>query len=323
MKLPVFDLHCDTALGLLGREFVPSKELKSNDLHIDLDRAAKLPGYCQFFACFTTPWEKLPKPLTVEDVFERELNVILNEVNKHPDLIRQAFSPEEIEENRKQGIMSAVLSIEGPAGFGFDPSLLQMMHTVGFRASTLGWNEQNVLIGSHRTGGGLTDLGREYVKECQRLGILVDVSHCSDEGFWDIMNLTDAPIIASHSNSRFVCDHSRNLTDDMFRAICETGGVAGFNHCAPFVGKEPDLDTVADHILHFLELDPEGQHIALGGDLDGCDVLPEGFEGIQSYPAMAQRLLERGVGEDILMNIYWNNAMGVMKRAVRHHQNQE
>ena len=161
MKFPVFDLHCDTALGLLGKDFYPEKQLKSNSLHIDLDRASQLPGYCQFFACFTTPWEKLPPNMTVEDVFERELNVILNEVGRNPDLIRQAFSPEEIEENRENGIMSAVMTIEGPAGFGFDPSLLQMLHTVGFRASTLGWNEKNVLIGSHRTGGGLTDLGRE------------------------------------------------------------------------------------------------------------------------------------------------------------------
>ena len=320
MNFPVFDLHCDTALGLLNREFYPDKQLKTNTLHIDLDRASKLPGYCQFFACFTTPWEKLPPRMTVEDVFERELNAIINEVNRNPGLIRQAFSPEEIEENTREGIMSAVLTIEGPAGFGFAPDLLEMLHTVGFRASTLGWNEKNVLIGSHVTGGGLTDLGREYVKECQRLGILVDVSHCSDEGFWDIVKVTDAPIIASHSNSRAVCGHSRNLTDDMFRALCETGGVAGFNQCAPFVGEQPNLDTVCDHILHFLEIDPEGHHIALGGDLDGCDVLPEGFEGIQSYGAMAQRLLERGVGETIVENIYWNNAMGVMKRAVRHHQ---
>ena len=320
MNFPVFDLHCDTALGLLNREFYPDKQLKTNTLHIDLDRASKLPGYCQFFACFTTPWEKLPPRMTVEDVFERELNAIINEVNRNPGLIRQAFSPEEIEENTREGIMSAVLTIEGPAGFGFAPDLLEMLHTVGFRASTLGWNEKNVLIGSHVTGGGLTDLGREYVKECQRLGILVDVSHCSDEGFWDIVKVTDAPIIASHSNSRAVCGHSRNLTDDMFRALCETGGVAGFNQCAPFVGEKPNLDTVCDHILHFLEIDPEGHHIALGGDLDGCDVLPEGFEGIQSYGAMAQRLLERGVGETIVENIYWNNAMGVMKRAVRHHQ---
>lgn len=320
MNFPVFDLHCDTALGLLGRDFVPSKKLKSNDLHIDLDRASKLPGYCQFFACFTTPMEKLPPNITVEDVFERELNVILNEVGHNSNRIRQAFTPEDIKENLKNGIMSAVMTIEGPAGFGFDPALLEMLHTVGFRASTLGWNEQNVLIGSHKTGGGLTDLGREYVKECQRLGILVDVSHCSDEGFWDIIKVSDAPIIASHSNSRAVCGHSRNLTDDMFRAICETGGTAGFNHCAYFVGENPDLDTVCDHILHFLELDPEGRHISLGGDLDGCDALPAGFEGIQSYPAMAQRLLERGVGEKIVENIYWNNAMGVIERAVRHHK---
>ena len=320
MNFPVFDLHCDTALGMLDSQFCPDKQLRSNSLHIDLNRAAQLPGYCQFFACFTTPLEKLPPQITVEDVFERELNVVLHEVGRNPDMIRQAFSPEEIEQNLQEGIMSAVLTIEGPAGFGFDPSLLQMLHTVGFRASTLGWNEQNVLIGSHRTGGGLTDLGREYVKECQRLGILVDVSHCSDEGFWDIVNMTHAPIIASHSNSRAICGHSRNLTDDMFRAICQTGGVAGFNHCAYFVGENPDLDTVCDHILHFLELDPEGRHIALGGDLDGCDVLPSGFEGVQSYPAMAQKLLDRGVGEQIVENIYWNNAMGVMKRAVRHHQ---
>ncbi len=320
MNFPVFDLHCDTALGLLGKDFYPEKQLKSNQLHIDLERAAQLPGYCQFFACFTTPWEKLPKPMTVEDVFERELNAILNEVGRNPELICQAFTPEEIEKNREKGIMSAVLSIEGPAGFGFAPELLEMLYTVGFRASTLGWNEKNPLIGSHKTGGGLTDRGREYVTECQRLGILVDVSHCSDEGFWDIMKVTDGPIIASHSNSRAVCDHSRNLTDDMFRAICQTGGTAGFNHCAPFVGDHPDLDTVCDHILHFLELDPEGEHISLGGDLDGCDVLPAGFEGIQSYPAMAQKLLDRGVGERIVENIYWNNAMGVMKRAVCHHK---
>lgn len=254
------------------------------------------------------------------DVFERELNGILNEINRYPDQIALAFTPAEIEDNRKKGIMSAVLTIEGPAGFGYDPELLSMLHAVGFRISTLGWNEQNVLIGSHKTGGGLTDLGREYVKEAQRLGMLVDVSHCSDEGFWDIMKVTEAPIVASHSNSRAVCDHSRNLTDDMFRAICQTGGVAGFNQCAPFVGENPDLDTVCDHILHFLELDPEGKHISLGGDLDGCDVLPAGFEGIQSYPAMAQRLLERGVGEQIVENIYWNNAMGVMEHAVRHHK---
>ena len=171
-----------------------------------------------------------------------------------------------------------------------------------------------MLAGSHRTGGGLTDLGREFVREAQRLGFIIDVSHISDEAFWDIMKITDAPIIATHSNSRAVCGVSRNLTDDMFRAICETGGVAGFNQCAPFVGLEPDLDTACDHFLHFMELDHNGKHIALGGDLDGCDELPSGFDGVQDYPALAARLLQRGMSEENLYDIFWNNALGVMRK---------
>ena len=242
------------------------------------------------------------------------------EIDKNSDLISIAYSPEEIENNLMHGKMSAVLTIEGPAGFGFDPMLLSDLYQIGFRISSLGWNESNPLTGSHVTGGGLTDLGREFVREAQRLGMLVDVSHISDEGFWDIMEITQAPAIATHSNSRKICDVSRNLTDDMFLAICRTGGVAGFNQCDAFVGMDPDLDTVCDHILHFLELDPSAKHIALGGDLDGCDKLPKGFDGIQSYPDMADRLVDRGVGEDTVMDIFWNNALGVMELALCEHK---
>ena len=194
------------------------------------------------------------------------------------------------------------------------------MFQAGFRVSTLGWNESNVLTGSNQTGEGLTDLGREYVRNAQNLGILVDVSHISDAGFWDIMKITQAPVIASHSNSRAVCGHARNLTDDMFRAIRDTGGVAGINQFAEFLGEKPTMDTICDHIFHFLEMDPECRHIALGGDLDGCDALAEGFEGVQSYPALANRLLERGLTEEMVMNIYWNNALGVMDAAIRNNK---
>ncbi len=312
MSFPVFDLHCDTALRLISeKEDVLS--LRENDIHIDLTRAKTLPGYAQCFAMFTTPafrsWYQV-SPLVA---FERMMGEILSQIEANSDVISLAYSAKDVRENYAQGRMSGILTIEGPAGFDFDPALLPDLYNVGFRMSTLGWNEQNVLTGSHKTGGGLTDLGREYVRQAQKVGMIVDVSHISDEGFWDIMNITEKPIVASHSNSRAVCDNSRNLTDDMFRAICQTGGVAGFNQCAPFVGDKPNLDTVCDHILHFLELDPEGSHIALGGDLDGCDVLPEGFDGIESYPAMAQRLMDRGVGEEIVRKIYWENALGVME----------
>lgn len=313
MNFPVFDLHCDTALALLGDGKTPSSRLRSNKLHIDLNRAATLPGYAQCFACFTTPmmedWHKV-SPVTV---FENEVRGILAQMEENLDVIRQAFTAQDVRENWAKGLMSGILTVEGPAGIEFDPARLEDLYKTGFRITSLGWNEKNVLTGSHKTGGGLTDRGEEYLKEAQRLGMIVDVSHISDEGFWDIMKVTEKPIVATHSNSRAICGHSRNLTDDMFRAICETGGVAGFNQCAPFVGEKPDLDTVCDHILHFLELDPAGDHIALGADLDGCDVLPEGFDGIQSYPAMARRLLARGIDERLLMKIYWENALGVME----------
>ncbi len=314
MNISVFDLHCDTASGLaFGR-----KPLLENDLHIDLKRASGLEGYVQCFACFTTTEERILRGRKPEDDFQRQLDTILLEMERNPGKIRQAFSAADVRENQKNGLMSGILTIEGPAGFGFQTELLEALYKIGFRITSLGWNEKNCLIGSHKTGGGLTDQGAEYVKEAQRLGMLIDVSHCSDEGFWDIVKLTNGPVIATHSNSRAVYGHSRNLTDDMFKAICETGGVAGFNQCAPFVGDQPDLDTVCDHIFHFMELDPSGRHIALGADLDGCDVLPKGFAGIQSYPAMAQRLLERGLGEENLHNIFWNNAMGVLENALRH-----
>lgn len=317
MSYPVFDLHCDTALALLGRDYSGNGNLRKNNFHIDLERAGTLAGYAQCFACFTSTWEKLPGKLTVTDVFERELSVILREVEKNADLIRLAYSAQDVEDNLQNGLMSAILTIEGPAGFGFDPALLEDLYKIGFRVSTLGWNEKNVLCGSHKTGGGLTDLGREYVKEAQRLGMIIDVSHISDEAFWDIMTITEAPIIATHSNSRTVHDCSRNLTDDMFRAICETGGVAGFNQFAYFVGKDADLDTVCDHFTHFAALDPSCEHIALGGDLDGCDVLPVGFDGVQDYPKLSQRLLEKGFSEENVHSIFWKNALTVMKRCCK------
>ena len=321
MKLPVFDLHCDTALALMGEHLDREGSLLKNEGHMDLTRAEEaLGGYCQCFACFTTPSMADTYHVSPVVVFERELATIQRELDRNKKIMKLVYSPEEILSNQEKGLMSAVLTIEGPAGFGFDPELLPDLHAIGFRISTLGWNESNVLTGSHVTGEGLSDLGRTYVKTCQELGILVDVSHISDAGFWDIMKCTEGPVIATHSNSRAVCGHSRNLTDDMFRAIMETGGVAGLNQCADFIGENPTLDTVCDHVLHFLELDPEGKHIALGGDLDGVTAMSAGFDGIQSYPALFDRLLHRGVTEEMLLNICWNNAIGVMQCAVRNHK---
>ncbi len=318
MSYAVFDLHCDTALKLTERG---SAELRRNDCHIDLTRAGELDGYAQCFAMFTTPAfeEWFQKPVTA--VFDDMLDNLEAELEQNADLIAKAGSPAEIEANRKGGKMSAILTLEGPAGIGYDPARLEELYDRGFRISTLGWNERNVLTGSNITGGGLTDLGREYVRECQRLGILVDVSHISDEAFWDILKITEAPIVASHSNLRSVWGHGRNLTEEMYRALAQTGGTAGINLFTEFVkGENTDLDGVCDHIFRMLELVPDGRHISLGGDLDGCDTLPAGFEGVQSYNALARQLLARGLDEKTLEAICWNNAMGVMDCVIHKHQ---
>lgn len=314
MKFPVFDLHCDSAYALLGDDFNSAGSLHKNQLHMDLERAKELGGYAQCFACFTSPLMEQWCGTSAINMFERQLASIQREVDKNKRLIAIAYGPGDVQTNLEKGKMSAILTLEGSAGFGYDPELLQDLSLIGFRMTSLTWNESNPLAGSHLTGGGLTDQGKAFVCEAQRLGMLVDVSHISDEAFWDIMEITQAPIVASHSNSRSVCEVSRNLTDDMFRAICQTGGVAGLNQCASFVGDNPDLDKACDHVIHWLELDPEGKHIALGGDLDGCDHLTGGFDGIQGYPKLAQRLLERGLTEKLVRDIYWNNALGVMDK---------
>lgn len=320
MNIPVFDFHCDTALVMLGDDLNSSGSLASNSGHIDLNRASTLAGYAQCFACFTTSIPELMNGLSPILVFERELATIQREIDRNSGRISIAYSPREIEENREKGMMSAILTLEGTAGIDFNPELLEDLYAIGFRVVSLGWNEKNPLTGSNLTGGGLTDLGREFVKEAQRLGMLVDVSHISDEGFWDIMKITDAPIIATHSNSRAIYAHTRNITDDMFRAICETGGVAGYNMCDEFTGDNPTIDTVCDHMLHFMELDPTGKGIALGGDLDGVTAMPRGFEGVQDWPKLSARLLQRGLDEQTVRNIFWHNAIGVMERAVHNHK---
>ena len=313
MSFPVFDLHCDTAYALL-RGKSDSKKLKNNQCQIDLDRAAQLPGYAQCFACFTTPDISLPEGISVIGLFERELALILREIEENKKTIRLAYSAKEMKANFSRGIMSAVLTVEGPAGFDYNPDLLEDLYKIGFRITTLGWNEKNTLTGSCITGGGLTEQGRDYVKEAQRVGMVVDVSHISDEGFWDIMEITQKPIIASHSNSRAVWNVPRNLTDEMYLAICKTNGTVGINLYNDFLGEYPTLDTVCDHIIHFMQLAGSDKHVSLGGDLDGCVELPDGFTGVQDYPKLAECLLQRGLCEESVQNIFWNNALGVIEK---------
>lgn len=314
MSFPVFDLHCDTAFALAVDSSERINTLETNNLCIDLNKAKVLSGYAQCFACFTSKLLKIPGFDSIEQLFNRELCLILDQIQQYNNLIRIAKSADDIVANHNNGLMSAILTIENPAGFSCDPAKLEELHKKGFLISNLGWNDANILAGSHLTGEGLSALGREYVREVQRLGMLIDVSHSSDQAFWDVIEITEGPVLASHSNSRAIHNVSRNITDEMFVAICQTNGLVGINLYADFLGNNATLETVADHILHFLMLDPSGKHIALGGDLDGCDRLPAGINSISDYPKLADKLIQRGVSDFMVHNLFWNNAIGVIKQ---------
>ena len=314
MNFPVFDLHCDTAMKLVGEQYDRINSLRENTYHIDLERAKAFPGFAQCFACYTSDLMKLPANISVIGAFERMLAAVLTEVEQNGDKICLAYSAQDVRDNYAKGLMSAILTIEGTAGFDFNPELLEDLYNIGFRITTLGWNEKNPLTGSCVTGGGLTEQGREYVREAQRLGMLIDVSHISDEAFWDIMEIANRPIIASHSNSRTLCNVPRNLTDDMYKAICKTEGTAGINLYPGFLGENANVDTICEHIFHFLDLAGNDRHISLGSDFDGVTALPDGIAGVQDYQRIAHRLLERGLTEKTVENIYWNNALGVIDR---------
>lgn len=313
MNISVIDLHCDTALELLNQKGERIRRLRRNELAVSLERGKRLGRYAQFFAVFTTPGMNRDGGLGPEAVFSAVLNNLLSELEENSDLVARARTARDIEAITAQGKIAAVLSLEGPAGIGFDPGRLDELAELGFRMATLTWNEQNPLAGSHATGGGLTAQGREFVRRAQSLGILLDVSHLGERAFWDLMNVTRGPVSASHSNCRAVHGVTRNLTDEQFRAICETGGVAGVNLYSSFLGSgEVTLDTVCRHILHWLELGGE-KNIALGGDLDGCESLPLGFSGVDCYAALAEKLLAHGVSRQVVEDIFWNNALNLLK----------
>lgn len=309
IEVPVFDLHCDTAVAMVDGACKRQERLLRRNGHIDLKRAGTLRGYCQFFAIFTTPDMDPEGVFLPEHYFDAAVRNLEEEMQENAGVIAQARTPEQVQEIVDSGRMAAVLSLEGPAGISFDPGRLDELAELGFAMTTLTWNERNPLAGSHVTGGGLTELGATYVRKAQKLKMAIDVSHLSEEAFWDIMRITQAPVSASHSNSRSVCGVTRNLTDEQFKAICSSGGVAGLNLCAPFLGENSvGIDTICDHVVHWMELGG-ARHIALGGDLDGCDELPDQFTGVDCWPLLAQALVRRGLSIQEVEDIFWNNAL--------------
>ena len=294
-----FDAHCDT----VSRCLETGEGLCRNGGHIDLWRAKCFARYAQFFALYAdaaeTPdlWGRCKE---LHDCFVREMA-------ENANCVKQCRTGIEVDAVTAAGKCAAILSIEGADLLECQIDRIKTAADWGIRFLNPVWNRANILSGTNMedTSRGLSPYGREFIREMEANRIYADVSHISDSGFWDILRMTRRPVVASHSNSRTLRDHPRNLTDDMFRAIRETGGVVGINLYRNFVGDD-QMETLLRHIEHFLNLGGE-KTVCIGGDLDGCEVLAGGLRGIEDIPKIYDALCARGYSQNLLNDIFWNN----------------
>ena len=299
MLYRVFDGHCDTPVELWLQE----KQLRSSDLAVSLDKAAGLGGYAQFFA-FCTAWIKTRMPHT--EHFSRALDYFLAQLRKNEDRITLCRTAPEAEAAMQAGKCAAFLAIEGAEAVREDEGLLELAYEAGVRMVSLVWNLPNGLSGSCQTGEGLTEKGKRFFRRAQKLGMLVDVSHLSEKGFWDMAELAEKPIVASHSDSFAVCPHPRNLTDAQISAIVHNEGVIGLNLCPAFLGLGRNMDAVLAHIDHFLCMDAR-ENLCIGTDFDGIESLPEGITGVESMEELYEQMLAHRFSEALVQDIFFNN----------------
>ncbi len=290
----IADLHCDTALRLLR-----GQRLDSPQGHVSLDRLRAGQVGLQVFACWVSPdhrgqravdqaWRLIESLARQLEIFSDEISLV---VEKN-DWIRC----------RRQGKIGAILGLEGAHGLGQDLRFLEDFRRAGLRLLTITWNTANVFACSarhaQRSGRdtGLTGLGRELVAECNRLDVVLDLSHASAQTFWEVMELSKRPAVVSHSCVNFLQPHFRNLDDGQIRALAHAGWVLGINFYPGFLGgpeKNCGLERVADHFLYVKEL-AGADCLGMGSDFDGVERLPQGLEGPQHFPALLQALQGKG-----------------------------
>ena len=309
----LFDLHCDTLTVCYNKE----ESLCINTEHIDLKRGRRYKPWCQVFAVFV--------PDTVRGraawrYCRRVIEFARGQEKRFAQQVSFVADRGRLNSVIDSGRCVGVLSVENGNAIGGDVRNIEKLAAYGVRLMSLTWNGDNELAHGcfSESREGLTSLGRRAVREMYRVGIIPDVSHLNEAGFWEIATLSDTPFIASHSVSRAVYDHPRNLTDAQFKEIRRRGGLVGTNLFVGFLG-EASFEAVYRHIAHFLSLDGEGT-VAFGADLDGM-VLPEGWDGIAVYEAIFEYLLKKGLSEALLDRIFFKNAFDFFSSTLQSGEN--
>lgn len=314
--MKVIDLHCDTVMKLM--EHKNSSNLRKNNFSVDIEKLEKGDVMAQFFALF------VEKP-TVDNVFEHCMDMadtIHLELKNNEDKIKLATNYDELMKNQNDGKISAFLTIEEGSVLKGKLSNLRNFHKLGVRLITLTWNFENEIgypnADSKFLNYGLKDFGIELIEEMNKLGMVIDVSHLSDGGFYDVAKYSKYPFVASHSNAREVCTHKRNLTDDMIKILSNKGGITGINFCKAFLNTTPrgNIEDMINHITHIYKVGGIDV-IALGTDFDG--IISDGLEidNIGDIQKLAHGLKKANFNEEQIEKIFYKNALRVIKETMK------
>lgn len=288
MEYIIFDAHCDTALKL----YYEGKSLYDNNLMVSAKKCENYKKATYTMAIFND------KSLKVCDIF-----AIIGKIKEESEKIKNTN-------------FKTLISIEGLGNTkDLELSDIEKFALAGVKIMSLTWNDDTPLCGGvgyqDGEGGndkGLTPLGKKYLEKMEKSGIILDTSHISDIGFYDVLQNFGGKVCATHSNSRSVCRHRRNLTDDMFLAIKQRNGVAGINLCPDFLSNShtASADDAIRHIEHFLSLGGEN-NIGIGADFDGIDSTPSDIKTCEDLYILADKMLSYNYSEDIINKILHQN----------------
>jgi len=313
MKL--IDMHCDTIFELMRRK---GESLKGNSLCISLDYMKQAKSMAQFFACFLYAdefgWDYTKG-------YEKALEMIAyakKEFAENEGSIELALNYEDLKKNESNGKISAFLTIEEGGILEGKIERLEHLFQEGIRLMTLTWNYENCIGYPNKMSGGLKAFGVEVVRKMNRLGMIIDVSHLSDDGFWDVLKYSSKPFVASHSNARALCNHPRNLSDDMIKALAEKGGVMGINFYPYFIRESGSatIENIVEHIQHIYQIGGEDV-IAIGTDFDGFDEGKSEISHLGQMDVVYDAIKRQGFTERQIDKIWNRNAMRVIKDGMR------
>jgi membrane dipeptidase len=343
---PVFDGHNDTLLKLEIDELKGTKRSffdRSETGHLDLVRAQEAGFAGGLFAMFvpSNPDQDFSKPFDPKDpanyqeVAQKQAMDFTYRLLERAEQIEAEADGEVVicrsaEENRsaiEAGKMAVSLHIEGAEAIDTEFYALEDFYNRGLRSLGLVWSRENAFgygvpmahPASPDIGPGLTGAGRDLVRACNKLGVLLDVSHLNEKGFWDLARITDRPIIASHSNVHSICPSSRNLTDKQLDAIKESDGLVGINFHVPFLrpdgayARDTHLNIIADHAAYLTDrLGEDG--VALGSDFDGC-IVPNDLSDVTGLSRLLEVLDARGFSETVIEKIAYKNWISALEKA--------